>query len=79
MTRFGIKTAGALVLAGMLCAASPAFADHDDDRHWRGRGHWHHHEHHGDWNGRRFAFCAASCKRTFDDDPEKYAEASTPA
>ena len=53
MTGLGIKTAGALVLAGMLCAASPAFADHDHDRHWHGHGHSYHHEHHGDWNGGR--------------------------
>ena len=30
-----------------------------------------------DWQGQRFAFCAASCKRAFDEDPEKYAEVAT--
>ena len=31
--------------------------------------------HVSEWQGQRFAFCAASCKRTFDADPDKYAEA----
>ncbi|HMC72547.1 MAG TPA: XdhC family protein, partial [Mycobacteriales bacterium] len=33
--------------------------------------------HVSEWRGDRFAFCAASCKRAFDDDPEKYAGAAT--
>jgi hypothetical protein len=53
MTRIGIKTMGALVVAGLLCAAGPALADHDDDHHehwhhhdehYHERGHWHHHD-----------------------------------
>jgi hypothetical protein len=51
MTRRGIKAAGVLVLAGMLCVASAARADHGDDHHEHGHAHWHHHyEHHGDWH-----------------------------
>lgn len=48
MTRRRIKAAGALVLAGMLCAASAALADHDD-HHEHGHGH-HRYEHHGNWH-----------------------------
>ena len=51
MIRRGIKAAGALVLASMLCAASVALADHGDDHHEHGHGHGHrHYEHHGDWH-----------------------------
>lgn len=31
--------------------------------------------HVSEWNGRRVYFCAASCKRAFDEDPDKYADA----
>ena len=33
--------------------------------------------HLSEWQGQRYAFCAASCKHAFEADPEKYAEAST--
>ena len=53
MTRPSIKAARALVLAGMLCAASPALGEHEHHEH--GHGHSHHHDvhyrgHHHDWH-----------------------------
>lgn len=52
----GTKTIHALVALGALFAviasATPASADHDDDRHWRGHGHWKHRQH-GYWDGGR--------------------------
>jgi len=73
MTLLGTRTASALLLAGILCAASPAFADHDD-HHGHGHGHWeHHHEHHGDWDHRHAYYYGGGYTHHYYYEPDYYA------
>jgi len=49
---FGVTLAHAVAVGGLLFgfAATPAFAEHDHDRHWND----HHRDHHSDWQQRHY-------------------------
>ena len=54
MRGLGTKLIHAAAIAGLLSglAATPAFADHDRDKHWKKHGR-HHRNYDRDWDGRR--------------------------